>query len=157
MEAHGIDSDSELARRVGVRRSNVGGWLKGEYRPRGANLGRLAELFNVSEAYILGLDESSGMNSAASTVSLALAAVKRARAELDAVIVVLEEQLTPTESHGQVDQADEGDDDGPSQSPGSPTSPPAPKPSSPPRQGKVVRKGFRRPPGSSTDSEQATS
>lgn len=157
MEANGIGSDSELARRVGVGRGNVGGWLKGEYRPRGKALDSLTEIFGVSGAYILGLDESGGTNSA-SAVSLALASVRRARAELDAVIALLEEQLTPTAPRAQGDQADGPDDDGPTQSQDSPAEAPAPKPS-PQRQaqGKISRK-FRRPPApSSQGSEQATS
>lgn len=89
---HGIKSDSELSRRVGVGRAAVSGWMKGQFRPEGANLTKLAEIFGVSEAYILGVEESQGVDT--SRVSLALTAAVRARNELTEAISLLESQTT---------------------------------------------------------------
>ena len=90
--SHGIQSDSEFARKIGVERGTVGSWLKGRFRPRGKNLSTVAEYFKVSEAYILALEESSTADP--SRVAMALAGVERAQTELAVAIQLLNEAMT---------------------------------------------------------------
>lgn len=47
-------TQSEIARRIGTGRSTISGWLKGDYEPNSENIYKLARLFNVSEAWLLG-------------------------------------------------------------------------------------------------------
>lgn len=47
-------SQSEIARRLGIGRSTISGWLKGEYEPNSENIFKLARFFDVSEAWLLG-------------------------------------------------------------------------------------------------------
>lgn len=47
-------AQSEIARRIGSGRSTISGWLKGEYEPNSENIYKLARLFDVSEAWLLG-------------------------------------------------------------------------------------------------------
>lgn len=47
-------SQSEVSRRIGVGRSTISGWLKGQYEPNSENIYKLARVFNVSEAWMLG-------------------------------------------------------------------------------------------------------
>lgn len=50
-------SQAEVARRINSSRSTISGWLKGEYEPNSENIYKLARLFNVSEAWLLGFDD----------------------------------------------------------------------------------------------------
>lgn len=57
LEKKGI-SQSELARRVGVQRSNVWGWLNEKHQPSKQNLKDIARLLEVDPAYLAGLTDS---------------------------------------------------------------------------------------------------
>jgi transcriptional regulator with XRE-family HTH domain len=81
-------SDAGLGKELGVSRACIGDWRKGVTKPTGKNLTAFAERFGVSEAYVLGLEESTPGDS--SSVALALAAVARAQAELARVVEILE-------------------------------------------------------------------
>lgn len=74
-------SVAALARELGVTRGAVNNWKLGVSRPDGANLTALAARYGVSEAYVLGLEESEPGDS--SSVALALEAIDRAREALD--------------------------------------------------------------------------
>lgn len=89
--SHGIQSDSEFARKIGVERGTIGSWLKGRFRPSGKNLSTVAEYFKVSEAYVLALEESSTADP--SRVAMALAVVERAQSELAEAIRLLNEAM----------------------------------------------------------------
>lgn len=47
-------SKAEIARRIGTSRSTLNGWLKGEYEANSENIYKLARLFDVTEAWLLG-------------------------------------------------------------------------------------------------------
>lgn len=47
-------SKAEIARRIGASRSTLSGWLNGEYEANSENIYKLARLFNVTEAWLLG-------------------------------------------------------------------------------------------------------
>lgn len=47
-------SKAEIARRIGASRSALNGWLNGEYEANSENIYKLARLFDVTEAWLLG-------------------------------------------------------------------------------------------------------
>lgn len=47
-------SKAEIARRIGASRSTLSGWLNGEYEANSENIYKLARLFDVTEAWLLG-------------------------------------------------------------------------------------------------------
>ncbi len=47
-------SKAEIARRIGASRSTLSGWLNGEYEANSENIYKLAKLFDVTEAWLLG-------------------------------------------------------------------------------------------------------
>lgn len=52
-------TQSALARAVDVQRSSVSGWLKGTYEPNKDNLQDIASFFEVSPAWLAGLESPS--------------------------------------------------------------------------------------------------
>lgn len=81
-------NNSALAREVGVVRSNVGGWISGEYRPDGENLEKLAEVLGVSQSSILGLESKPKIDPV--HLLTALTKARAARDDLDEAIRALE-------------------------------------------------------------------
>ena len=55
-------SQVEVARRLNVAKQTVSNWENGNIQPSITMLLRLAELFNVSTDYLLGLDDVSRLN-----------------------------------------------------------------------------------------------
>lgn len=55
-------TQAELARRLGVTRNGVNSWEQGLSSPALASLVDLANLFNVSADYILGIDSLNTVN-----------------------------------------------------------------------------------------------
>lgn len=47
-------SKAEIARKIGASRSALNGWLNGEYEANSENIYKLARLFDVTEAWLLG-------------------------------------------------------------------------------------------------------
>lgn len=50
-----VMSQSDLARRMKVGRSAVNSWVTGRYKPKSDIVHRLALIFNVSEAWLVGI------------------------------------------------------------------------------------------------------
>lgn len=60
MEEHNL-SPKELAERAGIKRSNIYHYLRGERLPSVGGMVALADYFNCSVDYILGLSEQNGV------------------------------------------------------------------------------------------------
>jgi transcriptional regulator with XRE-family HTH domain len=54
MEAQGIGSQAELARRIGVAPSQITHWKKGDHAPRGPEVIRLARVLDVTPEWLMG-------------------------------------------------------------------------------------------------------
>lgn len=54
MDQHGY-TQAELAKKLKVPRTSVHSWVNGRYRPKQDTVHQLAVLFNVSEAWLLGV------------------------------------------------------------------------------------------------------
>lgn len=48
---------AELARRTGINKSSITAWLKGDYEAKQDNIFKLSKALDVSEAWLMGLDE----------------------------------------------------------------------------------------------------
>ena len=48
---------AELARRTGINKSSITAWLKGDYEAKQDNIFKLAKALDVSEAWLMGLDD----------------------------------------------------------------------------------------------------
>lgn len=51
-------SQSEFARKVGVKQGQVSEWLKGKASPSYYNLRAMAQAFNISADYFLGITDN---------------------------------------------------------------------------------------------------
>lgn len=57
-KSHGIQTQAELAERLGVTQQAVGLWERGKNMPDYEILKKLATMFNVSTDYLLGKDDN---------------------------------------------------------------------------------------------------
>ena len=63
MAEHKI-TQTELAKRTGIRQSSISDWLNNRYEPKQDKVYLLANALNVSPAWLLGYDESNTSNPA---------------------------------------------------------------------------------------------
>ena len=63
MAEHKI-TQTELAKRTGIRQSSISDWLNNRYEPKQDKVYLLANALNVSPAWLLGYDESDTSNPA---------------------------------------------------------------------------------------------
>lgn len=83
---------SELARDLGTTRASIGDWLNGKNPPNQASLNKLAERFEVSAAYLAGVDEVEGGPDLGS-LRVALSQAQEAHRALGFAIATLEANL----------------------------------------------------------------
>lgn len=55
---------AELSRRTGIHKSSITAWLKGDYEAKQDNIFKLSKALDVSEAWLMGLDDSNKENQA---------------------------------------------------------------------------------------------